>query len=175
MKKSAFASRSQEMHKSQVVLRGLLRAKDNSKASGQMKNVRKSQAQQWEEQIMLIMKKKAKQDISTKPKRQQLFYIYKRIMNRRNFEYSLRHILNYFISCRQCKKNESLREGASKRDLYLNRAIVKLKNDMSVTKLLSRAQVMQEMHQILFNPSDRMLMKLQKRGVVSSNTESAEE
>ena len=79
-------------------------------------------------------------------------------MNRRNFEYSLRHLCTFFLRWRRCRKDEKLRSGPGKRDLYLNRAIVKLKNDMSVSKLLSRAQIVEEMHQILFNGSDRMLM-----------------
>ena len=96
-------------------------------------------------------------------------------MNRRNFEYSLRHLFNYFLRFRKCRKNDKLRGGPAKRDLYLNRAIVKLKKDMSVSKLLSRAQIVEEMHQILFNGSDRMLMQMQKRRVVSSSSSSAAE
>ena len=97
------------------------------------------------------LKAKANQDISTYPKRQQLYYIYRTIMNRRNFEYTFRHLINYFLHCRSCKKNSSLKLGVAKRDLYLNRAIVKLQHDMSVTKLLSRAQIVEEMQEILFN------------------------
>ena len=128
-----------------MMMRGLLRLKDKKLNKVETK-VRKSQAQKWGERLKHIMKEKSKQDISTFPKRQQLFYIYKTIMNRRNFEYSLRHIFTFFLRCRNCKKNDALRHGPSKRDLYLNRAIGKLKNDMSVNKLLSRAQIVEEMH-----------------------------
>ena len=112
----------------------------------------------WEGSIKKILKEKAKQDIGVIPKRQRLFFMYKSIMNRRNFEYTLRHMFNYFSRCRFCKKNDTLRHGPSKRDMYLNRAIGKLKSDMSVKKLLNRAQIVEEMHQILFNPSDRTMM-----------------
>jgi len=79
-------------------------------------------------------------------------------MNRRNFEYTFRHLIKFFLNCRNCKKNSSLKSGAARRDLYLNRAIVKLRSDRSITKLLSRAQIVEEMQEILFNKSDRMLM-----------------
>ena len=46
---------------------------------------------------------------------------------------------------------------------------------MGIVKLLSRAQIVEEMHQILFNKSDRMLMQMQKRRVVSSNSSVSEE
>merc|ERR1719464_866256 len=113
---------------------------------------------QWKVKMKKLIKAKATQDISNYPKRQQLYYIYRTIMNRRNFEYTFRHLLKYFLYCRNCKKNNSLKSGAAKRDLYLNRAIVKLRDDRSITKLLSRAQIVEEMQEILFNKSDRMLM-----------------
>ena len=121
------------------------------------------------------LKEKSLQNIGSTPKRQQLFYIYRLIMNRRNFEYSLKHLFKYFCLCRSLRRNDKLRQGPAKRDLYLNRAIVKLKKDMSIVKLLNRAQIVEEMHQILFNKSDRMLMEMQKRRVVSSNSSVSDE
>ena len=81
-------------------------------------------------------------------------------MNRRNFEYHFKHLIEYFMFCRKYKKIENLRSGPSKRDLYLNKAIAKLKEDMDIVKYLNRAQVVEEMHEILFNKSDRMLMQV---------------
>ena len=81
-------------------------------------------------------------------------------MNRRNFEYSFKNLLSYFLLCRNYKKNSDLRHGPAKRDLYLNKAIGKLREDMDIVKLLNRAQVVEEMHEILFNKSDRMLMQV---------------
>ena len=81
-------------------------------------------------------------------------------MNRRNFEYSLRHLFKYFLGCRNCRNNKSLKYGPSKRDLYLNRIIVKLKSALSVNSLLTSGQNVEEMHQILFNKQDRMLMQM---------------
>ena len=86
----------------------------------------------------------AKQNISISPKRQQLYYIYRTVMNRRNFEYSLKHLFNYFFKFRMCRKNDSLRQGEARRDLFMNRAIKKLKNSLSVIKLLSMAQMVEE-------------------------------
>ena len=98
----------------------------------------------WKEKTKKSLKEKAKQKISNKPKRQQLYHIYRTIMNRRNFEYSLRHLMSFFIKFRMCRKIDNLRQGNAKRDLYLNRAIKKLKNGLSVTKLLSVAQMVEE-------------------------------
>ena len=88
-----------------------------------------------------IIKAKADARISKFPKRQQLYYIYRTVMNRRNFEYHFKHLISYFLLCRNRKKNEDLRNMSGKRDLYLNKAIIKLKNDLDIVKLLSRANV----------------------------------
>ena len=125
--------------------------------------------------MKMILKNKVKQDISKYPKRQQLYYVYRTIINRRNFEYTLKNLFSYFFLCRNCSKREKLWRGPAKRDLYLNRAIVKLNKDMGVMDLLFRAHIVKEMQQILFNKSDRMLMQMQKRRVIDSATTSSEE
>ena len=96
-------------------------------------------------------------------------------MNRRNFEYRFKNLCSYFLLCRNYKKNNDLRRGPAKRDLYLNRAIVKLKEDMDIVHYLNQAQVVEEMHEILFNKSDRMLMQVQKRQVIQSSESSSAE
>ena len=85
------------------------------------------------------LKEKSNARISKFPKRQQLYYIYRTVMNWRNFEYQYKHLLEYFLLCRNRKKINDLRRGPAKRDLYLNRAIGKLKKDMDIVKLLNRA------------------------------------
>ena len=134
---------------------GKISGKDELMTSLKLKGI---EYDTWKVQVKKTLKTRAHQNISTYPKRQQLYYIYKTIMNRRTFEYSLRHLMKYFLFCRQLKSNDKMKKGPSKRDMFLNRAIVKLKEDMSIMKLLSRAQIVEEMLGILFNKSDWLLM-----------------
>ena len=63
------------------------------------------------------------------------------IMNRRNFEYSLRNALRYYFNCNQYRSFESLKKkNKDKRDLYLNKGISKLKEDLDIVQLLKLIQ-----------------------------------
>ena len=75
--------------------------------------------------------------ISKRPKRQQLYYLYRIIMNRRTFEYSLRHVFQYYLRCFYCRSREALRRIADgKRELYYERASRKLQKDLDIVTLL---------------------------------------
>ena len=45
---------------------------------------------------------------------------------------------------------------------------------MDIVHYLNQAQVVEEMHEILFNKSDRMLMQVQKRQVIQSSESSSD-
>ena len=67
--------------------------------------------------------------VSKRPKRQQLYYMYTMLMNRKSLEYtftnSLRYSLWLFRSCRccPCRSSKSLKElKAPKVDVYMNKA-----------------------------------------------------
>ena len=75
--------------------------------------------------------------ISSQPKRQQLYYLYKMIINRRTFEYGLRHVFRYYLKCIFCRSRNTLRKVADgKRDIYFDRASRKLKKDLDIVTLL---------------------------------------
>ena len=59
------------------------------------------------------------------------------IMNRRNFDYSLKKAMQYFCKCRNFRSSKFLKEKPeSKVDLYLNKGIEKLKEDLDIVQLL---------------------------------------
>ena len=71
--------------------------------------------------------------ISKRPKRQQLYYIYKMIMNRWNFEYSLNQAIKYFFKCNNFRSAKWLKEKPQRKvDLFLNKGIEKLKWDLDI-------------------------------------------
>ena len=75
--------------------------------------------------------------ISIKPKKQQMYYLYKMIMNRRTFEYKMRHTIRYYFRCFCLRSNKSLKEVYDgKRDVYFNLASRKLDKDLDVITLL---------------------------------------
>ena len=53
-------------------------------------------------------------------------------MNRRNIEYKTKHVIMYFLCCRNRKKIRDLNTETGKRDLYLNKITKKLKDDMDI-------------------------------------------
>ena len=59
------------------------------------------------------------------------------IMNRRNFDYSLKKTMQYFCKCNNFRSSKFLKEKPkSKVDLYLNKGIEKLKEDLDIVQLL---------------------------------------
>lgn len=59
------------------------------------------------------------------------------IMNRRNFDYSLKKAMKYFFKCNSFRSSKFLKEKPeSKVDLYLNKGIEKLKEDLDIVQLL---------------------------------------
>ena len=63
------------------------------------------------------------------------------IMNRRTFEYSLKHVFRYYLKCFPCRSNNSLRNAKDgKRDLYYKRAESKLKKHLDIVSLLRTIQ-----------------------------------
>ena len=63
---------------------------------------------EYKESLKKAIRAQLKLPISKKPKRQQLYYLYKMIMNRRMFVYSLQHVFRYFLKCYFCRSNKSL-------------------------------------------------------------------
>lgn len=53
--------------------------------------------------------------VSKKPKRQQLYWIYKTVMNRRNFRYSVGATFSYFFTFRFCRSQRYTDEHGKER------------------------------------------------------------
>ena len=127
---------------------------------------------EYRQRMKDLIRDASNRPISKRPKRQQLYFIYKMIMNRRNFEYSLRNALRYYFNCRSSsslnKKNKD------KRDLYLNKGINKLKDDLDIVQLLKLIQNFGQSQHALFDDNEVKLMALQRRQVISSNSENSE-
>ena len=86
--------------------------------------------------------------VSKIPKRQQLYWIYKTVMNRRNFEYGVKHTIQFYLYCRKWrnpKVKDKWRSSGARRDWLMNKAKDRLNTDMDVVKLLRNWQYMDEM------------------------------
>ena len=68
-----------------------------------------SQTPEYKSSMKDAIRKQLKMPISVKPKKQQLYYLYKMIMNRRTFEYKMRHTLRYYCKCLCLRSNKSLK------------------------------------------------------------------
>ena len=55
------------------------------------------------------------------------------IMNRRTFEYSLKHVFRYYFRCLFCRSHSALRKlKDGKRELYYERAEKKLRKNLDI-------------------------------------------
>ena len=98
------------------------------------------------------IRKQLKMPISSKPKKQQLYYLYKMIMNRRTFEYKMRHTLRYYFKCFCLRSNKSLKQiKDGKRDVYFDLASRKLDKDLDVITLLRIMQTADQAQKIIFD------------------------
>ena len=62
-------------------------------------------------------------------------------MNRRTFEYSLKHVFKYYLRCLMCRSRSILKKVEDgKRDIYFHRAEKKLKKNLDIVQLLQTIQ-----------------------------------
>ena len=115
-----------------------------------------------------------KKPLSRKPKRQQLYYLYRIIMNRRKFHYTLKHVFKYYFKCIWCRSNKAIRQlNDGKRDLYYGRAERKLAKDLDVITLLQMIQSAEIVQSILFDKNARQLLQFQRKKVVTASSDVA--
>ena len=63
------------------------------------------------------------------------------IMNRRNFDYSLKQAIKYFWKCNDLRSKKFLKKSPqTKVDLYLDKGIKRLKEDLDIVQLLRSKQ-----------------------------------
>ena len=93
-----------------------------------------------EKDMAVEFKKKVKEQrgklISDKPKKQQLYWIYALILNQRRLVYTTCNLLTYYLRCNQCRKQNSLKNSQGRVDYYLNRGIMKLNQDLDITRMI---------------------------------------
>ena len=113
--------------------------------------------------------------ISEKPKPQQLYFLYKLIMNRKKFNYALTDRFihscgSIFRCCRsRCPRRYSMVE---KHNKLFQRGKSKLTHDLDIVRLIQRDQMNDVNRQVLFTEHERFLLQFQRRNVIDSNSES---
>ena len=99
--------------------------------------------------------------ISTKPKRQQLYKLYKLILNRKMLEYNTFHAFEEYFRCLCRKSKHSLKDQTKtkngKRHLYFRKARERLIQDMDISGLLQVRYGFEIMKSILFDDDDLVL------------------
>ena len=124
--------------------------------------------------------------ISIKPQKQQLYFLYKLIMNRKMFHYSCTdRILVFFnristIFC--CCKKRKIKNCCSKRfnsaekqNRLFTKGKHKLTRDLDIVTLIQRQQMHDVNKQALYNSTERFLLQYQRRNVIESNSDSNQE
>ena len=107
------------------------------------------------------MKKARKQTVSARPKRQQLYWIYKMIMNRKNFEYNLKDGITYYwwkiIHCRGCPcrpKGDRKTLKAPKKDIQFQKAKKRLLDELDIVKIVSSIRNLEQSQKVIFNENE---------------------
>ena len=93
------------------------------------------------------------------------------IMNRRTFEYKLRHVFQYYLRCFACRSKSALRNiKEAKRDLYFDSAEKKLMRHLDISYLLQIIRDAAQTQATLFNKNSRMLLRLNRATVVTATS-----
>ena len=114
--------------------------------------------------------------IDKAPKKGQLYFLYKLIMNRKNFVFTKSDILldflrRYLFCC--CKNRCPQRfSKAERRSQTFSRGKQKLTRDLDIVNLIKREQMHTVNKQILYAPAQRFFLQYQRRNVIESNDES---
>lgn len=109
--------------------------------------------------------------ISEKPKPQQLYFLYKLVLNRKKFNYELSERLlimcgKMFRCCRRrCPGRYSI---AEKHALLYKRGKSKLNTDLDIVRLIQRNQMNDVNRQVLFTEQERFLLQFQRRNVIDT-------
>ena len=100
--------------------------------------------------------------ISDRPTKQQLYFLYKLIVNRTKIEYSLSDSIRYLLGkicvcCRRCKKSARFQKSKSNVKVF-QEGKSKLKRDLDIVKLIQRSLESKVNSQVHYNPEERFLL-----------------
>ena len=106
--------------------------------------------------------------ICEKPKRQQLFYIYHLILNRRKFIYDKCNSASYFFCRFGCMRSESSLKNlkTGKQDFLLNKGTRKLKRDLDILELFKIVRGFRVMKKTLFTKEWRELLQYSRASII---------
>ena len=104
------------------------------------------------------VRKARKIPVSKKPKRQQLYYVYTMLMNRKTLEYTFTNALMYALwlvrSCRCCpfRTSKSMKLlKAPRADVYMNKAEARISQDLDIVKLIDKMHTVDDLKRNTFN------------------------
>ena len=115
--------------------------------------------------FMKGLRNQRKNLISRSPRRQQLYFIYHLILNQSRFVYSECQALAYFLCCRACRSQSSLKNSKShyknaNLDLQLKKGQEMLSRDLDIVNLLEMIKNYKLIKDVFFTQDDRFLLKL---------------
>ena len=109
----------------------------------------------YKKKMKKLLKDDEKEAISKKPKRQQLYKLFKLIINRKDFQYSYFHAFERYLRCFRCKSRKSLKAYRNGKDgmrhLYFKKAKTKLKQDLDISGLLQVRYGFEILKSLLFD------------------------
>ena len=122
-----------------------------------------------------FIKENAKHNyISKKPKKQQLYLIFKLIMNRKRFQFNFKERMAVMMSeiCFCFKKRKAYLWAQKNQNSY-NRGVHKLTTDLDVNNIIERTKRADVVNSVNFNPAQRFLIQFNKGNVIHSDSESS--
>ena len=121
--------------------------------------------------------------ISRKPKRQQLYFLYKLMMNRKRFEDSFKNrlfncLVTPFFCCPRkfdAKKKQNKLSIAHRQEMMFQKGQRKLQHDLDIVRIIENQQLNDIHNQVFFDPNERFFLQWQRRNVIESNSDSMQE
>ena len=127
---------------------------------------------QTKNEMKRLLKESEQTAISKHPKRQQLYKLYKLIVNRKKFQYYAFHGFEEYFRCLCFKSKSSLKRHGKvgKRHLYFRKATERLNHDLDISGMLQVRHGFEILKSILFDEEDHILQSFQRRLVIDSET-----
>lgn len=126
-----------------------------------------------------IKRGKSKKIINEQPTRQQLYFLYKLIVNRSKIQYSLRDTFRYLIGnlnccCKAAKRSARYKEAAHNVQVF-KKGREKLNHDLDIVKVIHRSMANDIFFQTLNNYEQRYLLNFQRKRIIFTSSDSMDE
>ncbi|TNV84542.1 hypothetical protein FGO68_gene6627 [Halteria grandinella] len=96
------------------------------------------------------------------------------VLKRQRFQYGTKQIIDYMIGCLCMRKKNVLHVSQNKVHFLYNKGQDKLRQELDIVNLVRQIRQLRLMAQVLLKPSERLLLKFQRKNVIETTSSSSD-